>query len=322
MPKFLRYLLIIIGILVIAAGCFAAFIAIRGIPHYTAEKITVKVEPTPARLERGKVLVSLLCKNCHMDEKTNKLTGRELAEVPQFGQVFSKNITNDPVYGIGKWTDGEIIYLLRTGLKPDGTYLPPYMAKVPHMSDEDVYSVISFLRSDNPWVAADKTVHPPTSPSFLTKFLCSMGIVKPFPYPKSVIPPPDTTNAVELGRYVAFNFECFSCHSEDFKTNDFLNPEKSKGFFGGGNSFKMQDGTVVQSLNLTPDEETGIGKWTEDEFVTAVKSGILPGGQHALRNPPMTPYAGLTDKEVKAVYVYLRSVPKIKNKVERNIVDK
>ena len=119
MPKILRYLLIIIGILVIAVGCFAAFIAIRGIPHYTAEKITVKVESTPARLERGQVLVSLLCSNCHMDHNTNKLTGREMAEVTQFGQIFSKNITKDAEHGIGKWTDGEIIYLLRTGLKPD-----------------------------------------------------------------------------------------------------------------------------------------------------------------------------------------------------------
>src|SRR5262245_33215150 len=102
MPKFFRYLLIILAVLIIAVGCFAAFIAIRGIPHYTAEKNNVKVESTPARLERGQVLVSLLCSNCHMDHNTNKLTGRELAEVTQFGQIFSKNITNDPEHGIGK----------------------------------------------------------------------------------------------------------------------------------------------------------------------------------------------------------------------------
>ena len=319
MPKFLRYLLVIIGILILLVGCFAAFIAIRGIPHYTAEKISVKVESTPARLERGQVLVSLLCSNCHMDQNTNKLTGRELAEVTQFGRIFSKNITKDPEHGIGKWTDGEIIYLLRTGLKPDGTYLPPYMAKVPHMSDEDVYSIISFLRSDHPWVAPDNTVHPPTKPSFLTKFLCGTGIMKPFPYPKSPIPQPDTTNAVAFGRYVVFNFDCFSCHSADFKTNDFLNPEKSAGYFGGGNSFKMPGGGVVQSLNLTMDEETGIGKWTEDEFVMAVKSGVLPGNQPALRNPPMLPYAGLSDKEVRSIYAYLKTIPKINNKVDRKV---
>jgi hypothetical protein len=316
MPKFFRYLLILIAVIIAIAGLFAAFIAIRGIPHYTAEKISVKVESTPQRVERGQVLVSLLCHNCHFDPNTNKLTGREMTDVPQFGEIYSKNITHDPQYGIGKWTDGEIIYLLRTGVKPDGTYLPPYMAKVPHMSDEDVYSVISFLRSDHPWVAPDNTVHPNTSPSFLTKFMCNTGILKPFPYPKSSIGQPDTNNAVELGRYVVFNFECFSCHSHDFKKNDFLNPEKSEGYCAGGNEFKMPDGTTMQSLNLTMDEETGIGKWSEDEFVTAVKSGILSNNQPALRSP-MQPYAGLSDKEVKAVFAYLKTIPKIRNKVER-----
>ncbi|MEJ0104768.1 MAG: cytochrome c [Bacteroidota bacterium] len=316
MPKVLRYLLIIIAVIIAIAGIFAAFIAIRGIPHYTAEKISLKVDPTPQRIERGQILVSQLCRNCHFDPNTNKLTGREMAEAPQFGKIFSKNITRDSLYGIGKWTDGEIIYLLRTGVKPDGRYLPPYMAKVPHMSDEDVYSIISFLRSDNAWLAPDNTVHPDTKPSFLTKFMCNVGIAKPFPYPKSSIPQPDTNNAIELGRYVAFNFECFSCHSLDFKKNDFLNPEKSEGYCAGGNEFKMQDGSTMKSLNITMDEETGIGKWTEDEFVTAVKSGILSNNQPALRNP-MQPYAGLSDKEVRAVFAYLKTIPKIKNKVER-----
>lgn len=146
-----------------------------------------------------------------------------------------------------------------------------------------------------------------------------MGIMKPFPFPKSPIPQPDSTNAVALGRYNAFNFECFSCHSQDFKSNDFLNPEKSVGFFGGGNSFIMPDGNTVQSLNITMDDETGIGKWTEDEFVSAVKSGILPGGQPSLRNPPMQPYAGLSDNDVKAIFAYLKTIPKIKNKVDRKV---
>ncbi|MGC4038635.1 MAG: hypothetical protein QM764_21915 [Chitinophagaceae bacterium] len=321
MRKFFRYLLITIGILIIAVAGFAGYIAIRGIPHYTAEKISIKVDATPARLERGQVLVSLLCSNCHMDPNTGKLTGREMTDAPQFGKIYSRNITRDSVHGIGKWTDGEIIYLLRTGLKPDGTYLPPYMAKLPHMSDEDIFSVITFLRSEHPWVAPDNTVHPATEPSLLTKFMCNVGIAKPFPYPASPIPQPDTNNAVALGRYNVFNFDCFSCHSADFKTDDFLNPEKSKGYCGGGNGLLMENGTTIKSLNLTMDEETGIGKWTEEQFVMAVKSGILPGNQPALRNPPMRPYASLSDKEVKSIFAYLKTIPKINNKVERNIAE-
>ena len=66
------------------------------------------------------------------------------------------------------------------------------------------------------------------------------------------------------------------------------------------------------------DEETGIGRWTEDEFVKAVKTGILPNGQPAVR-PPMKPFAYLSDGEAKAIYAYLKTIPKIKNKVDRGL---
>lgn len=318
MKKIFRWLLIVIVVIIVLIGGFAAFIAIRGIPHYKAEHITLKIEYTPQRVQRGLILVSLLCRNCHLDPNTNKLTGRKMDEVPQFGEVYSKNITSDPKYGIGKWTDGEIAYLLRTGVRPDGRYIPPYMAKLPHLSDEDLFSIISFLRSGHPWLAPDNTTHPATRPSFLTKFLCNMGISKPFPYPTSSIPQPDTSNPVKWGQYLVYNLECFSCHSADFKKNDYLNPEKSKGYCGGGNVFRMKDGSKIMSLNITSDEQTGIGKWDAETFTTAVKSGILPNHQPALRQP-MQPYAGLADNEVAAIYSYLKTIPKISNKVDRGI---
>ena len=121
MKKALRYLLIIIAILLVAVGGFAAFVAIRGIPSYKAETVSFKVSGSPERIERGRQLSAMLCNDCHMDRNTDKLTGRKMDEVKQFGAVYSKNITKDPEHGIGKWTDGELAYLLRTGIKPDGT---------------------------------------------------------------------------------------------------------------------------------------------------------------------------------------------------------
>ena len=96
-----------------------------------------------------------------------------------------------------------------------------------------------------------------------------------------------------------------------------LEPEKSEGFFGGGNTMTAPDGSKITSLNLTPDEESGIGKWTEEEFMNAVRSGIVPKGP-SLRQP-MMPFVYLTDAEIKAIYAYLKTVPKIKNKVDRGI---
>src|SRR5918993_566665 len=100
MKKALRYLLIILAIIVVAAGIFAAFVAIRGIPGYEAEKIDLKVTSTPERIERGRQLSAMLCNDCHMDPNTNKLTGRKMDEIGQFGSVYSKNITKHPESGI------------------------------------------------------------------------------------------------------------------------------------------------------------------------------------------------------------------------------
>ncbi|HTM92088.1 MAG TPA: hypothetical protein VL095_06715 [Flavisolibacter sp.] len=315
MKKVLRYLLIVIGILVILVGGFAAFIAVKGIPKYTAENFDLKVTSTPDRIERGKQLSAMLCNDCHLNSNTGKLTGSRMDEVSQFGTVYSRNITNDPEHGIGKMTDGQLAYLLRTGVRPDGRFLP-VMAKLQKMSDEDLQSIIAFLRSDNEWVKADATPNSDSKYSFLTKFLTTMKLIKPMPFYKSVAEP-DTTNVVKWGEYVSlYRVECYTCHSADFTTVDFINPEKSKGFFAGGNKFAMPDGSVIYSANLTMDEETGIGRWTEEEFVKALKTGIVPHGQPGVR-PPMKPYVYLTDSEAKAIYAYLKTIPKIKNQVER-----
>jgi cytochrome c1 len=111
--------------------------------------------------------------------------------------------------------------------------------------------------------------------------------------------------------------ECYSCHSRDFTKNDYVHPEKSEGFFGGGNEMIGMNGEKVVTRNLTMDEETGIGKWKEEDFIKAVKYGIVPSGP-ALR-PPMTPFTDLTDNEARAIFAYLKSLPKIHNKIERNV---
>lgn len=319
MKKVFRYLLIGIGAVAVLVGGLSAFVSIRGIPKYKAETINLQVVSTPDRVARGEKLASMLCRSCHFDGNTGKFTGRLLDEAPQFGAIYSRNITRDPDHGIGKWTDGQLAYLFRTGVKPDDSYLPPYMPKLVNLSDEDLQSIIAFLRSDHPWVSADNTRQPDSKPSFLTKFLTNAGIMKPFPYPQKPIVGPDTANTVQWGRYIALGqLECFSCHSQDFTKNDYFNPEKSLGFFGGGNELIAPDGKKIKTLNITMDEETGIGTWTEETFIKAVKYGQLPNGQPSLRLP-MQPYANLTDNEVRALYAYLKTVPKIHNKVDRGL---
>jgi cytochrome c2 len=321
MKKIFKVLVITIIVIVILTGITAAFVSLRNIPKYPAEKKDITVEITPARVEQGVKLASMLCRNCHYNDNTGKFTGRALTEVSQFGNLYSRNITQDKDAGIGSWTDGELIYFIRTGIKKDGQYVPPYMPKLIHISDEDLYSIIAFLRSDNQWVQADNTRQPDCQPSFFTKFLVTIGAFKPFPYPTQKIEAPDTTDKVKWGKYIAlYQMECFSCHSQDFAKNDYFNPEKSPGFFGGGNTMYQLNGEEIKTLNITMDAENGIGKWREPDFENAVRFGKVPGGQPALRYP-MIPYTNLTSAEVSAIYAYLNTIPVINRKVERKFTE-
>jgi cytochrome c2 len=321
MKKFFKALLYIVGTVVVLAGIAATYISFRSIPKFTPEKKDIKVIATPERVEQGTKLASMLCKNCHYNEQTGKFTGRELTEIPMFGKIFSKNITQDGNAGIAGWTDGELAYLIRTGISKDGQYVPPYMPKLAHIADEDLYSIIAFLRSGNAWVQADNSRQPASEPGFLTKFLVTIGQAKPFPYPAHTIERPDTANKVQWGKYIAVaQLECFACHSKDFATDNFLEPEKSVGFFGGGNKMIDSKGHEIHTLNITMDEKTGIGQWSEDDFVKAVRFGQLPGSQPPLREP-MQPYANLTESEVKAIYAYLKTIPVITNKVNRTFYE-
>ncbi len=314
MKKVLKILGIILGIVILIIAIGASYIHFSGIPTYAEPQIPdIKVEVTQERVAKGEKIASMLCIHCHSDDN-NRLVGKKVNDVPEaFGTIYSSNITKDTEKGIGNWTDGEIIYFLRTGLRKDGSYAPPYMPKFPLVSDEDLKSIVAWLRSDVHAVQAATEEPPISEPSFLVKFLSRVAF-KPLPYPEKEIENPDTTDVLAWGKYLANGqYGCFSCHSADFKTNNELEPEKSAGFYGGGNPLLDMQGNIVKSLNITP-HETGIGNWTEEDFIIAMLMGKRKNGKQF--RYPMMPYTKLTDNELKAIYAYLKTIPAIDNEVE------
>lgn len=314
MKRFLKITAWILGILVLIIGALVAWVGFAPAPTYDPPTIAeLKVEVTPERVARGKKLASLLCVQCHAG-KDGKLSGQQMLDVPKsFGKIYSKNITMHPDKGVGKWTDGEFYTFFRTGLRKDGSF-NAIMPKFSHMADEDVYSIIAWMRSDDPKLESSDQESHPHELTLFSKALVRF-VFKPYPLPSEPIPLPDTTNQVAWGRYIANGtYGCYSCHSEDFATVNDLEPEKSGGFYGGGNPMLDFDGNLIPSANITPDKETGIGNWTEEQFLTAVKFGQTPNGP--LRYP-MVPYAILDTAEIKAIWAYLRTVPPLKNEVAR-----
>ncbi len=305
----------VLGFVALAVGAFALFIALDWPVKRATVAIPLEVKATPERVARGKHLVSVRCAFCHYDQATGALSGHQMVDAPkEFGTIYSHNITKHATKGTGRYSDGELAYLLRTGIRRDGVFTGPFMQS-PFLADEDIYSIIAFLRSDDPSLTAKDVDDRQWEPTFLAKLLMHVAF-KPMPMPKAKIVAPDEKDTLALGKYVAHGMaDCFVCHSADFKTLNSMEPEKSGGYFGGGNKTLDASGHVVVTPNLTMDVETGLGSWTEAQFVRAVRSGVRPDGR-ALRFP-MLAFTDLTEAEVKATFAFLKTVPVIRNAVDR-----
>lgn len=309
MKRLLTWLGLALGLVVVALLGFVAFLWIAPYPSYEPVVPTVTVASTPERVAHGRRLALSLCVACHENPETKTVSGKLMADMPpEFGTVYSKNITQHKTQGIGGWTDGELLGLLRTGIHPrTGQFVPPWMPRFNRMADEDLESIIAWFRSDDPIVAATNQTNTAGSPTLLTKFLMRV-VMSPTEMPSQRIDVPSTANMQEFGRYVANDrYSCFGCHSADFADQDEVRPENSAGFYGGGMTMPDLVGRAVYVPNLTAHATNGLGKWTEAEFVQAMSTGINRNGKPF--RYPMARHNMLTPEEHAAIYAYLRSVP-------------
>ena len=109
---------------------------------------------------------------------------------------------------------------------------------------------------------------------------------------------------IKRGEYLAKVADCVSCHT------DVANSGKP---FAGGRKIKTLFGSLY-TPNLTPDKETGIGTWSDDEFVRAVREGIRPDGSYYYPVFPYNYFNTMSRDEVLAIKAYLGSIPPVKQK--------
>lgn len=101
MHRFLKILGIVLLAVVAGLGLFLAYVAVTGIPKCQPGRLQARVEVTPEKVERGRKYAQILCASCHQNPTTRTLTGKRLGDLPpEFGVVYSKNITQDSVKGI------------------------------------------------------------------------------------------------------------------------------------------------------------------------------------------------------------------------------
>jgi mono/diheme cytochrome c family protein len=118
-------------------------------------------------------------------------------------------------------------------------------------------------------------------------------------------------NRVERGKYLVQFGGCFDCHTPGYF---FGKPDMAR-FLGGSDvGFEIPGLGVFYGPNITPDNETGIGTWSEDEIVAAIQTGLRPDGRVLAPIMPWHSFAKLTKEDAYSIAAYLKSLPPIKNK--------
>jgi mono/diheme cytochrome c family protein len=110
------------------------------------------------------------------------------------------------------------------------------------------------------------------------------------------------------GRYQAILGDCIGCHTTP-----------SGKPFAGGAPLQTPFGPLV-APNITPDAETGIGAWTEEDFRRAVKQGMAPGGKRLYPAMPYPNYARMSDADVANIWAYMQTVEPVRRAVRANLL--
>jgi mono/diheme cytochrome c family protein len=314
-----KYLLVVLVVLVVLlAAAISVTIGWRPILGPRARAVSNRqFERTPQRLERGRYIATAVsgCMFCH-SEHDWKMPGLPIVQgmegsgeiIPEEGlpgRIVASNLTSDPVTGLGHWTDDEIARAIREGIGRDGRALFPMMPYVNfrHMSDEDVASVVVFLRS----LPAVKHELAKTEIIFPVKYLIRSV---PEPITAPVTGDGGSPDPVQHGAYLATIGNCADCHTPRVKGAAVPGMD-----FAGGSPFAGPWGRV-SSANLTPDA-SGIAYYDEALFLEVMRTGHVRA--RAL-NPimPVSVFKGMTDDDLKAIFAYLRTLKPVKHRVDNS----
>jgi mono/diheme cytochrome c family protein len=262
-----------------------------------------------ALVKRGAYLVNgpVACSNCHgtRNPDFSIADGMEFAGgfhiVDPAFDVYAANITPDKETGIGDWTDEQIIKAIREGVDPEGDIIFPPMPSPTYnnMSDDDAKAIVAYLRTLKPVRHEVEESH--------------WNIPQQAMPPAKGAPAPAMSDKVAYGGYIVNALaHCFECHTPMGPTG----PDMSR-MGAGGLEITLAPGMSVYTSNITPDPETGIGNWSDEDIKQAITKGITPQGRHVSPPMPFPWFNNMTADDLDAVVAYLHTIPAVSNKVER-----
>jgi mono/diheme cytochrome c family protein len=294
----------ILLLILIAASCRHAPVPVPTMPL-----------STNATAARGEYIVRsvAVCGHCHSADPKNAdgvLSGGREFHDWRIGTARGSNLTPDPETGLGAWSEAEIVRALRNGQSRDGRLLAPVMPYewFHEMSDEDTFAVARYLKSLPPVRNEVRQ-----SPNLIFK-IGRATVLSPKPAQSSTSPAAGPSP--EYGSYLAQHAGlCADCHTP--RKGLMSKPDRMRLFAGTSHPPK---GFPANPSNLTADPETGLGRWTEDDFLRTMRTGVNPSGLQLHPFMPWHELRRMSDDDLRAIYRYLRSIPAIRNEVERRAV--
>jgi len=255
-------------------------------------------------IKRGAYLFAAAdCAGCHTDVKNEgkPLAGGRALRTP-FGTFYGPNITPDPQYGIGTWTEAQFRRALREGIAPGRTHLFPVFPfpSFTGVTDRDIADLYVYLKTQPP-------VPQPSKPHEVTPpFGFRFGLVfwRLLFFDEGPWQPDPARDMVwNRGSYLANAVaHCGECHTP----RNFMGALKTSLAFSGN----PQGPDGQRAPNITPDPEKGIGKWSFEDIENVLKTGQLPyfdyvgsGMAEVVKGTSQ-----LTDDDRHAIAVYLKSL--------------
>jgi mono/diheme cytochrome c family protein len=258
---------------------------------YQVPEKSLSIPSDEASLLEGKRIFQYRgCEACHGED----LQGLVYMDNPALGQVITPNLTSGEG-GIGaERTDADLVRAIRNGIRPDGTpllFMPS--SEFYYLSDGDLAKTLAYIRSKPPV----DNVMAPSKLSF-SGFI-AMNILQgvtflpaeliPHDEPPPVVPEPAVT--ADYGWYLSLS--CMVCH----------------GITLSGGEIPAFPAEWPAAPNLTPGMGSRLPAWGEAGFIEIIRNGEKHGRMIHAAYMPWKSYRYMTDDELRAVYIYLTSLP-------------
>jgi mono/diheme cytochrome c family protein len=282
----------VLAVVALAATTVFALSQARLTHAYVVPAERVAIPSQAAAIAHGHHLAIISgCVDCHGRD----LSGRVFFESAMIGRFVAPNLTSGKGGSGGRFGDQDWVRAIRHGVRPDGKPLLVMPSKEFYvLSDVDLGALIAYLETVPPVdnELPSSTVSPIGRALMLAMKDLPLLSAERIDHNAARPPSPPVGVTVEYGKYLAVR--CTGCHGENLS----------------GGKIPGTPPEWPPALNLTPYPGAAVAQWSEAQFVDTLRSGVTPRGNHLdTKYMPWRVLGEMTDDEIKALWLYLKSLP-------------